>query len=92
MHLSTITLFFVAAMSAVATPVDSSAQNLDARANLGRRRDFPGTCTKSDNRCKYKNSNDKYVTIACPKFDNKKCTKDGNSCTYDDADRSVKCD
>jgi hypothetical protein len=42
MQFSTLTLFLVAAMGAVATPVDSSSQNLDARGNLVPRRDWPG--------------------------------------------------
>ncbi|KAG5659157.1 hypothetical protein KAF25_000359 [Fusarium avenaceum] len=91
MQFSTITLFLAATMGVVATPVDSPAQELDARGNLFPRLDYHGTCTKSTNRCRYINDKKRTVIISCPKFANKKCTKDGNKCTYDSAARSVIC-
>ncbi|KAI6756074.1 hypothetical protein HG530_011810 [Fusarium avenaceum] len=43
MQFSTITLFLAATMGVVATPVDSSAQELDARGNLFPRLDYHGS-------------------------------------------------
>ncbi|KAF5228166.1 hypothetical protein FAUST_11285 [Fusarium austroamericanum] len=92
MKFSSVTLLLFVATGAVATPVDSLPNQLDARDGLFPRRTFPGKCTRSDNRCKYENSNGKTVTISCGTAANKKCTKDNADCVYDDANRSVKCD
>ncbi|KAL4723034.1 hypothetical protein ACLX1H_010275 [Fusarium chlamydosporum] len=92
MQFSSITLLLAAAIGAVATPVDSPPSQLDTRSRLFPRRPYEGTCTRADNRCKYDNSNGKTVTISCGTAANRKCTKDGAKCVYDDADRSVKCD
>ncbi|KAF0635205.1 hypothetical protein NXS19_008219 [Fusarium pseudograminearum] len=91
MQFSTILPLFVAAMGVVATPVNSPAQGLDARGNLLPRLEYWGKCTKAENRCKYKNDKGRDVLQNCPKFDNKKCTKDGNSCKWDSASKALTC-
>ncbi|KAF4995278.1 hypothetical protein FGRMN_5243 [Fusarium graminum] len=91
MQFSTIALVFVAAMGAVATPVDPPAQDLDARGDLYPRLDYWGTCTKANNRCRYKNDKGRTVLQNCPKFTNKKCTKDGNRCKWDSAAKDLIC-
>ncbi|KAJ6128123.1 hypothetical protein N7471_009340 [Penicillium samsonianum] len=92
MQITTVALFLFAAMGAVATPIESVSNGLDARAEAGILAKYTGKCTKSKNECKYKNDAGKDTFIKCPKFDNKKCTKDGNKCTVDTYNNAVDCD
>ncbi|CEI67890.1 unnamed protein product [Fusarium venenatum] len=89
MQFSTIFSLFIAAMGIVATPIDSPTQELDARGNLFPRLEYWGSCTKSNNRCKYKNDDDNSVLQNCLSFNNKKCTKDGNNCKWDSAKKEL---
>ncbi|KAJ5455444.1 antifungal protein-domain-containing protein [Penicillium sp. IBT 31633x] len=97
MQITTIALFFFAAMGAVANPIASEASiaseanELDARAEAGTLISYSGKCYKSKNECKFKGQNGKTTFVKCPKFANKKCTKDGASCKYDSYDGKVTC-
>ncbi|KAE8365135.1 antifungal protein precursor [Aspergillus caelatus] len=91
MHLTTVVLFLFAAMGAVATPIESEAFGLDARAEASTLIKYPGQCTKAKNECKYKSQNKKNTFVKCPSFANKRCTKDGNWCQFDSYSRNVEC-
>ncbi|KAH7321797.1 antifungal protein [Rhexocercosporidium sp. MPI-PUGE-AT-0058] len=89
MQISKVTLFFIAAMGAVASPIEPSSDGIDARAELIT---YTGTCTRSDNTCKYKGQSGANTFIKCPTAANKKCTNDGRACSYDSASKVVTCD
>ncbi|KAJ5371913.1 hypothetical protein N7517_003919 [Penicillium concentricum] len=93
MQLTTVALFLFAAMGAVASPIESVENGLDARAEAAAQAKYTGTCTRSKNECRYKNDRGKTTFIKCPtKIANKRCTRDGAKCTVDTYNNSVDCD
>ncbi|OQE36888.1 hypothetical protein PENCOP_c011G02314 [Penicillium coprophilum] len=93
MQITKVALFLFAAMGAMATPIESVENGLDARAEAGVLAKYTGTCNRAKNECKYKNDRGKTTFIKCPsKIANKRCTKDGAKCTVDTYNNSVDCD
>ncbi|KAK8104621.1 uncharacterized protein PG998_011654 [Apiospora kogelbergensis] len=91
MQFSTVTLFLVAAMGAIATPVNS-ADGVEARAEQGTLLEYTGTCTKAKNECKFKGQTGATTFVKCPtKPNNHRCFRDGNKCTFDSYSRKVVC-
>lgn len=64
---------------------------LDARDAASAQITYYGICTKANNECKYKNQNGKDTFVKCPRFANKKCSRDYNECSYDSVSRAVLC-
>ncbi|KAJ2993564.1 hypothetical protein NUW58_g1805 [Xylaria curta] len=92
MQFATATLFLFAAMGALAIPAESNPNGVDVRDDANILIKYDGTCDKEKNECKYKSQGGGTAFVKCPTFANKRCTKDGNKCTYDSVDKSVTCD
>ncbi|CAA9963916.1 hypothetical protein CFE70_007433 [Pyrenophora teres f. teres 0-1] len=86
MQFTTATLIFLTALNAVATPIDSASVPTEVRLK------FTGTCTKSTDQCSFtRNGKTSISKCSTATAVNYRCTKDKNSCTYDDVDGKTRC-
>ncbi|KAJ5958920.1 Antifungal protein [Penicillium vulpinum] len=87
MQITRIAIVLFAAMGAVANPVATESNDLDAEA-FGSK--YGGECSKQHNTCKYR-KNGKTHIIKCPSANNLKCKTDRHHCEYDEHHKKVDC-
>ncbi|PYH92994.1 hypothetical protein BO71DRAFT_328688 [Aspergillus ellipticus CBS 707.79] len=69
MQITTITLFLLAAMRAVSTPIERERAGLDARAEADTLIKYTeGKCTRAKNECRYTGQNGKVNYVKCPSY------------------------
>ncbi|CAI7625829.1 unnamed protein product [Penicillium glandicola] len=88
MQIISIAIALFVAMGAVANPIATESNGLDAReAQLSK---YGGECSLKNNTCTYKKDGKDHI-VNCPTSTNKKCKTDRHHCEYDDHHKTVDC-
>ncbi|TDZ29110.1 Antifungal protein [Colletotrichum spinosum] len=90
MQFANTIVFLLAAMGAIASPVQPNSNDVGPVDLEGDGITYTGKCTRKTNECNFTASRKK-KSVKCPSLPNKTCTKDGAKCTYDILSQEIVC-